>query len=711
MIAPMNGEVDNFDRVAPTSATEDMWHYLLSVVASNVPCDRVCLFAYSSDLNALEHVASYAGTDSPVEFSDALYARLTSYIHQLEPVSAPFILDSEAEETETFSALLFPFTMPDRVMGALFLLSHQRHLYTAEAIGKLQPCARFAQAMLENMHLSADLATARALLTTAHAIAENPSPQSVVAALRDHLFSEAVSSCGILLYGPIREDRPFGPFEYIEVKAGWSRQFGMEFGVGIRLYLETVGGILSQVTQQKTFIFNDIEEVFPMIDPFVRGLIQSQQIRSVAVLRLDAGERPLGLIAITSQHTNAFSPDELRSYRVVSEFLTISTMAQVLQHQHDLVQQARAALLDAVTDGVVMAVPDKDEARVLTVNRRFTEMFGLQEADVSGTLLSELLEKMQVPVAVRRDLYKTWSSIPVRDPSSQEGEFSMTSMRGVPSDIQWHSAPVYQGKGVIGRVYTFHDVTPERVGERLRTGLLMRHSHELRTPLTSISGFAELILDSSGDALPDLAREYIESIYKSAKHLNRLFSDMILLARANMGELELQLQEAHLPDIIIEAVARLEPQYKARHQTVLLALDDNLPHVYVDNDRILQVVTNLVNNSIKHAPEGSKIRISTFYLEAEKDLPENAPPDVPLPSILVMVDDEGAGLSKDDIENVFLPFYRTEGAQAAKIEGVGMGLAFSHSIIDLHRGKIWAIPRSRKQRGGCFLFVLPILQT
>jgi signal transduction histidine kinase len=129
----------------------------------------------------------------------------------------------------------------------------------------------------------------------------------------------------------------------------------------------------------------------------------------------------------------------------------------------------------------------------------------------------------------------------------------------------------------------------------------------------------------------------------------------------------------------------------------------------VDVSRIIQVLTNLLSNAIKYSPEGGVIRVNTTYLAAGADLPDGAPPDLVLPAVLVSVVDEGKGLQRDDAERVFVPFFRTDDVKKRKIEGVGLGLAVTRSLVEVHRGKIWAVPVP-PATGGCFLFTLPTVR-
>ncbi len=609
------------------------------------------------------------------------------------------------------SALLFPLTMPEQVIGLLALFTDAPHAYTPDHITRIEPLAQMARVMLENARLSENLATARSVLATAHAIAENPSTQEVVNILHDYLCSPHITTCGILLYGPLSEGHMSGPFNYLEIKGTWSKRRGAGVALGLKFSLLNYPDFLDQLDERKILVYDDMREIEGRFDPFIRSILKAERIRSLALLALHAEDYKLGIIVLGTDRRHEFTPQELRSFQTVSEFLAISAMAQNWRQQHDMVQRGRAALLDAVTDGVVMILPEPGTTRVLTANRSFTEMFNLPRSKVEGVSLLTLLERMQLPETVRQELRQMWLSVPVRDPSTQRGEFQLAHPGGFRADIEWYSAPVYQGARVMGRIYIFHDVTAERSVIRMRSTFLSRVSHELRTPLTSIRGFAEFILEAVGDELPDLAREYTQIILNSAKHLNHLFTDMIEITRADAGELKLRMQEAHLPDIIIEVVARLEFQYKQRGQTVVMELDDDLPPVNVDVERIAQVLTNLVGNAIKYAPPDSKIRITTEAIASPRDLPDSAPSDILTPGVLVIVADEGAGLTKEEVDQIFLPFFRTEAARVNKIEGTGLGLAVARSIVELHGGHIWAEARKRGRKGGRFLFTLPTVRS
>ncbi len=712
----MTINVENiFPVYKPKVLPSEQLRFLLETVTTQVPVDLACIYEYSAVTQTIDAVASESFGELSDEQQDHTCSAVSKVLLPQLPLNEPLIQPLKATANVPLQSVLFyPFSITDVISGVLALSSVNPKTYDQSHIERCATLVSLIRVVLENHHLynvlAENLSTAQSILQTAQAIAENPSPQHVVNILRDTMFEGHISSCAMLLYGPVREDSPNGPFEYLELRGSWSRRYGSGIGIGVRLYLKDYPDLLEQLQRNEIVTFPTVNQIKDRFDPLIRGFLKAERLRGLTLIALQSTRQRLGVLAIGTDRRQQLDERELQSYRTVSEFLAISAMAQVLQQQHERLEHHRAAILDAVTDGVVMVLPSGQGGHVLTVNQRFTHMFEVSEQRAEGDTLIHLLNQMEIPEVVRQELRAAWLSTPVRDPAVRRNEFRMVNSEGQPLDVEWYSAPVYQDADVLGRIYIFHDATPERAAQRLRAAFLSRISHELRTPLTSIRGFAEFILEATGDQLPDLAREYTEIILNSAKHLNTVFTDMIEITRADAGELKLHKTEAHLPDIVIEIVARMELQYKARDQKVIMDVDDDLPPVNVDVDRISQVITNLLTNAIKYSPDGGKIRLTTDLITSSDTLPDFAPADIVLPAILVTVTDEGKGLSKDEAEKVFMPFFRTEEAKTKRIEGVGLGLAVTRSIVEMHRGKIWAVPNTRAT-GGCFMFTLPTVRT
>src|SRR5262249_51625889 len=142
----------------------------------------------------------------------------------------------------------------------------------------------------------------------------------------------------------------------------------------------------------------------------------------------------------------------------------------------------------------------------------------------------------------------------------------------------------------------------------------------------------------------------------------------------------------------------------------IMELDDDLPPVKADMNRIIQVLSQLLTNAIQYAPPDTRILIRTNCILDAAQLPAGAPTDIIVPCVLVPVTDEGAGLSLEEAAQVFTTLFRGKEARVRPAEGMGLGLTTARSIIELRGGKFWPEPRKRGRRGARFLFTLPLAE-
>jgi PAS domain S-box-containing protein len=212
-------------------------------------------------------------------------------------------------------------------------------------------------------------------------------------------------------------------------------------------------------------------------------------------------------------------------------------------------------------------------------------------------------------------------------------------------------------------------------------------SHEFRTALTGIQGFSELIRD--GGLEPDEVRAYGGYIFNDADRVNRLIGDMLDLDRMESGRMTMRSGDVDINDIIMEAIARATPS--AVTVEFKSDLDPRLPIVTGDRDRLIQVLSNLVNNAVKYSPEGGTV---TMASKAEGRY------------ALVSVTDTGIGIPQDEIAHVFERFRRVRSGAAQSIPGTGLGLTIVRQIVEMHGGKIWV--ESAVGHGSSFHFTIPL---
>jgi PAS domain S-box-containing protein len=212
-------------------------------------------------------------------------------------------------------------------------------------------------------------------------------------------------------------------------------------------------------------------------------------------------------------------------------------------------------------------------------------------------------------------------------------------------------------------------------------------SHEFRTALTGIQGFSELIRD--GGLEPEEVRAYGGYIFNDADRVNRLIGDMLDLDRMESGRMTMRATDVDINDILMEAIAR------ATSSSVAVEfksdLDPRLPIVAGDRDRLIQVVSNLVNNAVKYSPEGGTVTL-TSRVEGKY--------------ALVSVTDTGIGIPAEEIGHVFERFRRVRSGAAQSIPGTGLGLTIVKQIVEMHGGRIWV--ESAVGHGSSFHFTIPL---
>ena len=223
--------------------------------------------------------------------------------------------------------------------------------------------------------------------------------------------------------------------------------------------------------------------------------------------------------------------------------------------------------------------------------------------------------------------------------------------------------------------------------DRTKSEFLSIVSHEFRTALTGIQGFSELIRDGGLD--PDEVRAYGGYIFNDADRVNRLIGDMLDLDRMESGRMTMRAGAVDINEVLTEAISR------AAASTVTVEfkadLDARLPIVQGDRDRLIQVVSNLVNNAVKYSPEGGTVTLSS---RVEGGF------------ALVSVTDTGIGIPADEIGHVFERFRRVRSGAAQSIPGTGLGLTIVKQIVEMHGGKIWV--ESALGHGSSFHFTLPL---
>ncbi|HUV26775.1 MAG TPA: ATP-binding protein [Anaerolineales bacterium] len=224
--------------------------------------------------------------------------------------------------------------------------------------------------------------------------------------------------------------------------------------------------------------------------------------------------------------------------------------------------------------------------------------------------------------------------------------------------------------------------------EVMRRQLIGDVSHELRTPLTTIKGSMEGLMDG---VLP-ANEETFHGIYREADRLQKLVSDLQELSRVEAGAYELEFKPVDVLDLVTATVNRLALQFEEKGVILEIDVPNGLPKVKADEDRIGQVLLNLVGNALQYTPSGGKVKVATTHHDNE---------------IITSVSDTGIGLSAEHLEYIFTRFYRIDKSRSRVGGGSGIGLTIAKYLVEAHGGRIW-VESPGSGKGSTFIFTLPI---
>jgi signal transduction histidine kinase len=222
-----------------------------------------------------------------------------------------------------------------------------------------------------------------------------------------------------------------------------------------------------------------------------------------------------------------------------------------------------------------------------------------------------------------------------------------------------------------GAVLAYHDVTELMTAARLKDEFVATVSHELRTPLTSIVGYVDVLLEDISE-MPVDARPFLETVQRNARRLHRLVDDLLSDA-LKLGKAELHVGRISLVGVVRTSAVEAEKAANVNGLTFSFDGGPSSLEVSGDAERLAQVVDNIFNNAIKFTPRGGHVGCT---IEREGD------------SAVIRISDTGRGIPAEELEDVFVKFFRSPGVQTDAIPGTGIGLAISKAIVEAHGGSI-----------------------
>ncbi|MBO0958113.1 HAMP domain-containing protein [Neobacillus sp. MM2021_6] len=250
-------------------------------------------------------------------------------------------------------------------------------------------------------------------------------------------------------------------------------------------------------------------------------------------------------------------------------------------------------------------------------------------------------------------------------------------------------SPLYSNQFIRGAVAVLRDMTEERQLDKMRKDFIANVSHELRTPISMLQGYSEAIVDDIAQSQEE-KKEMAKVIYDESLRMGRLVNELLDLARMEAGHIHLSMEDIDISTFVNRIIHKFQGLAKDNEIILKADVEDVVTAFIFDPDRIEQVLTNLIDNAIRHTPKGGAVTL-TVKLEDN--------------GIRMEVKDSGSGIPAEDLPFVFERFYKADKARTRGRAGTGLGLAIAKNIIDAHRGHISV--QSKMGQGTTFSFLLP----
>ncbi|MFN9859850.1 MAG: ATP-binding protein [Pseudanabaena sp.] len=377
---------------------------------------------------------------------------------------------------------------------------------------------------------------------------------------------------------------------------------------------------------------------------------------------------------------------------------------QLADYSHTLEQKVEQrtseikAIIDNMVDGLVVV---DSENRITQFNPAIAGMIGVSsKAIANAENYQEIFKAEEISTIInstRENPRQVFSA-----------EFALTERhigKAVATSIfREVSKSSKYGVDYLGTVILIRDITAEKEVDRMKTDFISIVSHELRTPLTSVLGFAKLIQKKLDESIFPLIQtddkkvkrsvrqisENIEIIVSEGTRLTKLINEVLDIAKIESGKMQWNMNTLSITEVIDRAFSATSALFEQKGLVPIREIAPDLPNIYGDKDRLIQVVINLISNAVKFTEKGSiTCRVKHNHQ-----------------SITVSVADQGVGITESDQPKVFEKFKQVGDTLTDKPQGTGLGLPISREIIEYHGGRIWV--ESELGKGSTLSFTLPV---
>ncbi|HWO97536.1 MAG TPA: cell wall metabolism sensor histidine kinase WalK [Bacillus sp. (in: firmicutes)] len=439
---------------------------------------------------------------------------------------------------------------------------------------------------------------------------------------------------------------------------------------------EIIGAVYIMATMEH--VYNQMKGINNI---FARGTIIALAITAIlGVLLAQTITRPMSDMrrqAIEMAKGNFSRKAKIYGYDEIGQLaLTFNNLTRKLQEAQATTEGERrklSSVLAHMTDGVIAT--DR-KGRIILINDPAANMLNVSRE----TVLSE-------PIVDLLGLEEEYTFEDLLEKDSLILDFSINKK---PFILRATISTIQKETGLINGIITvLHDITEQEKIDQERREFVANVSHELRTPLTTMRSYLEALADGAWQD-QEIAPKFLNITQTETERMIRLVNDLLQLSKLDSHDYRFSKDVVNFTELYQHIIDRFE-MAKEQKITFVRKLPKQSIYVYIDPDKITQVLDNIISNAIKYSPEGGTI---TFSLEQHEE------------EIIVSVKDEGVGIPKENVNKIFDRFYRVDKARSRNLGGTGLGLAIAKEMVGAHEGEIWA--KSKEGVGTTIYFTLPI---
>ena len=410
--------------------------------------------------------------------------------------------------------------------------------------------------------------------------------------------------------------------------------------------------------------------------------------RSALSVMLETNEEILGMMVFLSKEVNAFHESHLRllvaAANQVASSINNAELYKMIREQAERLgtllraEQEEAdknkAILEGIADGVVLS---DAENNIILFNTAAERILRVPRNDAMGRSL-DMLTSMYGEGA------ETWvNAVARRRTGLEQGVIEYLDERiqlGDDRTVSVHLSPVYTGEKFLGTVSVFRDITREVRAERSKSQFMASVSHEFRTPLTSIKGYNDLLLMGAAGALAEAQQRMLTTVKDNVTRLTELVEDVLKIANIDADKENLNLSDIDLNVTLKRVMDNLlaRPQHQSRNLTVNFHPVEDLPTVRGDEEKVLQIINNVVDNAFNYTPAGGQVDIRLGVKPDDDNF------------VQVEIQDTGVGIPSDFYDKIWERFERhDETAVNLDVAGTGLGLSIVKELVEMHQGNVW----------------------